>query len=56
MNLKATIGMENHDEIDTKLKIFCSCEVVETDEPNIIICPTSFCLPGALQLPNNTAL
>ena len=35
MNLKPTIGMETHVELDTESKMFCSCKVVETDEPNI---------------------
>ena len=35
MSLKPTIGMETHVELDTESKMFCSCKVVETDEPNI---------------------
>jgi len=40
MSLKPTIGMETHVELDTESKMFCSCKVVETDEPNISLCPT----------------
>ena len=45
MSLKPTIGMETHVELDTESKMFCSCKVVETDEPNISLCPTC---PGCL--------
>ena len=35
MNLKPTIGIETHIELNTNTKMFCRCKVVDTEEPNI---------------------
>ena len=40
MNLKPTIGIETHIELNTNTKMFCRCKVVDTEEPNISLCPT----------------
>ena len=50
MNLKPTIGIETHIELNTNTKMFCRCKVVDTEEPNISLCPTCIGLPGALPL------
>ena len=51
MNLKPTIGIETHIELNTNTKMFCRCKVVDTEEPNISLCPTCIGLPGALPVP-----
>ena len=42
MSLKPTIGIETHIELNTNTKMFCRCAVVDTDEPNISLCPVSY--------------
>lgn len=52
-----TIGLEIHAELNTKTKMFCSCENnPEETEPNKNICPVCMAHPGALPVPNKKAV
>lgn len=52
------IGMEIHVELKTKSKMFCGCAngMGEEKEPNKNICPVCTAQPGALPVPNRTAI
>ena len=40
MSLQPTIGIETHIELNTNTKMFCRCGVVDTEDPNVSLCPT----------------
>jgi aspartyl-tRNA(Asn)/glutamyl-tRNA(Gln) amidotransferase subunit B len=53
---EAVIGIECHVELKTASKMFCGCPNVFGAPPNTNVCPVCLALPGALPVPNATAI
>jgi len=56
MKYKIVIGLEIHVELLTSSKLFCSCSSEFGKEPNTLVCPVCFGLPGSLPVLNQAAV
>jgi aspartyl-tRNA(Asn)/glutamyl-tRNA(Gln) amidotransferase subunit B len=58
MEFEPAIGLEVHAELQTRSKMFCSCEVVDSTRaaPNTSVCPVCAGMPGTLPVVNRTAV
>jgi aspartyl-tRNA(Asn)/glutamyl-tRNA(Gln) amidotransferase subunit B len=58
MEYEPVIGLEVHAELETRSKMFCSCQVVDTTQaqPNSAVCPVCAGMPGVLPVVNQRAV
>ncbi len=58
MEFEPVIGLEVHAEMQTRSKMFCACEVVDSTlaAPNSAVCPVCAGMPGTLPVVNQTAV
>ncbi len=58
MEYEPVIGLEVHAELQTKSKMFCGCEVVDSTSaaPNTAVCPVCSGMPGTLPVVNQRAV
>ncbi|MBI2215209.1 MAG: Asp-tRNA(Asn)/Glu-tRNA(Gln) amidotransferase subunit GatB [Acidobacteria bacterium] len=56
MRWEAVIGLEVHARLLTRSKLFCACETAFGAAPNSKVCPVCLGYPGALPVPNRTAI
>jgi len=55
--LKTTIGLEIHIQLNTNRKMFCFCSNKgESEAPNTFVCPICLAMPGTLPVPNIEAI
>lgn len=47
-NYDIVVGLEIHAELNSKTKVFCSCENKFGAEPNTLVCPICLGMPGTL--------
>ncbi len=50
------IGLETHVQLNTKTKIFCSCENKTSEKPNVYTCEICLGMPGSKPVLNKEAL
>jgi aspartyl-tRNA(Asn)/glutamyl-tRNA(Gln) amidotransferase subunit B len=53
---EAVVGLEIHVHLMTRTKMFCRCETGFGADPNTHTCPVCLAHPGALPVPNRTAV
>ena len=58
MEFEPVIGLEVHAELQTRSKMFCSCEVLDSTHaaPNTAVCPVCSGMPGSLPVVNQAAV
>ncbi len=56
MEYEAVIGLEVHVQLNTRTKMFCGCKNEYGGAQNTHLCPVCLGLPGALPVPNQTAI